>query len=122
MTITQVDSQTKTAAFVGAGIDISGITSDWTLKINVQSITVSDGSVPLLRFEFDDTVNSFTGSLAGPTCSFKGTLSSSADQVRSWKKQDFPDLRTGTASAQLRLQLSNMSANATAIYRAWLEY
>lgn len=122
MTITQVDSQTQSATFVGAGISISAITGAWTLKLQVASLTTSDGSIPVVRFEFDDTVNSFTASLAGPTASFKGSLGLSFDKVHSWKQQDFPDLRLGTASAQLRLQLSDISANTSCTWRSWLEY
>ena len=123
MTITTVDTQSaKTATYTGTGISVSGITGDWTLKLQIQSLTTSDASTPVVRMEFDDTVNAFTASIAGPTCSFKGSLSSSADQVRSWKKQDFPDLRLGVANAQLRLSLTNISANTTIAYNAWLEY
>jgi hypothetical protein len=122
MTLTQIDSQTKTAAFVGSGISISGITGAWTLKLNMQSLSSSDGSTPIVRFEFDDSVNSFTASIAGPTCSFQGANSSMSDQVKSWKQQDFPDLRFGVSDAQIRLQVSDLSPNATVVYRAWLEY
>lgn len=122
MTITQVDSQTKTASFTGTGIDISGITGDWTLKINVSSMSDSGSSTPQVRFAFEDTVNDYTASLAGPTVSFKGALTNVADKVKSFKKQDFPDLRLGTASAQLRLKLSNIESGGSVTYRAWLEY
>jgi hypothetical protein len=121
MTLTQVDSQTKTAAFTGAGIDISGITGDWTLKINVQSLADAS-TTPVVRLSFEDTVNDYTASLAGPTVSFKGALSNNADKVKSFKKQDFPDLRLGTSSAQLRLKLSNIESGGSCNYRAWLEY
>lgn len=122
MTLTQVDSQTKTAAFTGAGIDISGITGDWTLKINVQSMTDSGASTPQVRFAFEDTVTDYTASLAGPTVSFKGSLSNNADKVKSFKKQDFPDLRLGTSAAQLRLKLAAIESGGSCTYRAWLEY
>ena len=122
MTMTQVDSQTQSAAFVGAGLSIATITGAWTLKLNVSNLQTSDGSVPVVRFEFDDTVTSFTASLCGPTASFKGALGPSFDKVHSWKQQDFPDLRLGVNSAQLRLQLSDISANTSVSYRSWLEY
>ena len=122
MTITLIDSQTQSATFVGTGLSVASITGAWTIKLDLQSLTASDGSTPTARFEFDDTVNSFTASVAGPTASFKGTYGVSFDRVHSWKQQDFPDLRLGTANAQLRLQLTQISANATAQYRAWLEY
>lgn len=122
MTLLQVDTQTQTAAFVGSGVSISGLTGAWTLKLNVSNLQSTDGSVPVVRFEFDDSVNSFTGSLAGPTASFKGALGPSYDKVRSWKQQDFPDLRMGVSNALLRLQLSDISANASCTWHAWVEY
>lgn len=122
MTFTQVQAQiTKTAAFVGSGVDVSGLTGDWTLKINVSAMSDSATNTPLIRLLFEDTVNSFTAALAGPVVSFKGALFPASDKVHSFKKQDFPDLRLGTASAQLRLSLSNILSTGSITYRAWIE-
>jgi hypothetical protein len=123
MTITTVQTQTtQTAAFTGPSIVVSGITSDWTLKLNVAAMSDSGSSTPLVRFSFEDTVNDFTGSLAGPAISFKGAVSSSADRVASFKKADFPDLRLGVANAELHLKLTNIESGGTVTYSAWLEY
>jgi hypothetical protein len=125
MTITTVDAQAGlTAAYTGTGISISGFTGDWTLKLQVYSYTPPTGATVAspFRFEFDDTVNSFTGYLAGPTVSFAGQFASSYDNTKAFRKQDFPDLRMGTSSAQLRLVLSNIPASNGGIsYRAWIE-
>jgi hypothetical protein len=121
MTLTQIDSQTQTAPYTGVGIDTSGITGDWTLKLNVSQLSDSGSAVPLVRFVFEDSINGFTASLSGPAVSFKGALVSSADKVKSFKKQDFPDLRLGVAGATLRLKLSNIEAGGSCTYRAWLE-
>lgn len=121
MTLTEVQSRvTKTASFTGSGLDISGISQDWTLKLQVESMAYASGT-PQCRFAFEDTVNDYTASLAGPTVSFKGALSASADKVKSFKKQDFPDLRLGTSSAQLRLKLASFTGD-NITYRAWVEY
>ena len=122
MTFLEIQSQiTKTAAFTGSGVDISGITGDWTLKLNMSNLADSS-TTPIVRFAFEDTVNDYTASLAGPTVSFKGAIAKSYDKVKSFKKQDFPDLRLGTGSAQLRLKLSNIESGGSCTYRAWLEY
>ena len=136
MTLTQVQAQvTKTAAFIGSGIDVSGMTGDWTLKINVSALSDSTTTnVPVVRFGFEDSVlTDFTGALMGPTIDFKGTLVASADKVKSFKKQDFPGLRIGVASGTLRLRLLELSAYAgsavvptttstgSCTYRAWVE-
>ena len=119
MTLTEIQARvSKTAAFTGTGIDVSGITGDWTVKLQIESLTAAKQA----RFAFEDTVNDYTASLAGPTFSFKGSLTSSADKVKSFKKADFPSLRLGTASAQLRLKCSEMDSACTGVWRAWLEY
>lgn len=119
MTLTEVQARvSKTAAFTGSGIDISGITGDWTIKLQVESLTSAKNA----RFSFEDTVNDYTASLTGPTVSFKGALAVSYDKVKSFKKQDFPSLRLGTGSAQLRLKLAELDGSATCVFRAWLEY
>lgn len=124
MTLLQLVSRTtQTTSAVSSGVDISGITGDWTIKLQVESLVDSvAATTPQVRFAFEDTVTDYTASLAGPTMSFKGSLSNNADKVKSWKKQDFPDLRAGVALAQLRLRLSNIETGGTVIYHAWMEY
>jgi hypothetical protein len=130
MTLTEVQARvTKTASFTGSGIDVSGIVDgsgavkDWTLKVQVEALSDAvAATTPVVRFAFEDTVNDYTASMAGPTISFKGTLAKSYDKVKTFKRQDFPDLRIGIASAQLRLKLSNLESGGSCTYRAWLEY
>jgi hypothetical protein len=123
MTLTTIDSQTKTAAFVGSSVSIATITGAWTIKLNISNLQTSDGSVPNARFEFDDNVGGLgTASLAGPTYSILGALGPSFDKVKSWKQQDFPSMRFGVSTAGISLQLSQISANTTCTYHAWLEY
>ena len=123
MTILKVQSSvTKTAAFDGLPVAVATITGDWTLKLHAQSLSDSSTTTPLARFSFEDSVNDFTASLAGPTVSFQGTLGTSYDKVKSFKKQDFPDLRLGVGSAELRLRLLDLETAGTVTYDAWLEY
>lgn len=118
MTLTDVQATTtKTAAFTGTGIDVSTFTGDWTLKIQVQSLSDSKK----VRFVFEDTVNDFTASVAGPTFSFMGKVEASYDRVKSFKKQDFPDLRLGATSAKLRLNVARIDSSASVSYKAWIE-
>ena len=129
MTLTEIQAKvTKTAAFAGAGIDISGVkdgsvVKDWTLKLQVEALSDAvAATIPSVRLGFVDTVNDFTDSIAGPTISFSGTLTKSADKVKSFKKADFPDLRMGVSSAQLKLKLLNIESGGSCTYRAWMEY
>ncbi len=124
MTLKEVQARvTKTAAFAGSGLDVSGITGDWTLKLQVEALSDAvAATTPAVRFDFEDTVNDFTASLIGPAISFKGTLANSFDKVKSFKKQDFPSLRLGVGSAQLLLRLGEIESGGSVTYRAWLEY
>lgn len=123
MTLTAVQAiTTQTGAFAGTPIDISGITGNWTLKLQVAALSDSGSATPVCRFAFEDSVNSFTASLAGPTVSFQGALTNVADRVTSFKQQDFPDLRTGVSGALLRLHLTNLENTGSVTYHAWLEY
>ena len=122
MTLTEVQSQvTRTSIATGAAIDTSGITGDWTLKINVQQLSNSGSATPQIRLGFQDTFNSWTASLAGPTVSFKGALSYPSDKVKSFKRADFPDLAMGAAGCQLRLSLLNMVGGDSVTYQSWIE-
>lgn len=122
MTITTIQAlTTQTATFTGAGVSIATITGDWTLKLQIASLT-DTATTPSVRFQFTDTVNSFTASLAGPTFAVQGALANSADVTYSWKKKDFPDLRFGVSGAQVRLDLTNIDSTATVTYHGWMEY
>ncbi len=117
MTHTEIQAYvTKTAAFVGSTVDISGITGDWTLKLQVGALSAGIDA----RFVFEDSVNDFTASLAGPAFNFLGELDLAQDRVKSIKKQDFHGLRLGTVSAVLHLNLSKMGVGSVS-YHAWIE-
>ena len=122
--MTNLDIQaktTKTATFDGTGVDVSGITGDWTL--NLEILAMNDGDT--VRFQFTDSVDNFSSDvLAGPTTAFTGKIVNySAPFKRSWKKADFPDLRMGTASAKLRLSITAFSGSSKSItYQAYVQY
>ncbi len=118
MTFTDIQANvTKTAAFTGTGVDVSALALDWTLKIQVSALTAGVTA----RFEFDDTVNSFTTTTAGPVTEILGGVAASYDHVRSFKRNQFPGLAVGISGATLRLKLSQMSAAGSVTYHAWIE-
>ncbi len=118
MTFTDIQaSTTKTATFNGASIDVSGFTGDWTIKLQVSALTDAKQA----RFVFQDSVNDFTASISGPCFNMKGYMTAVNDKVKSFKKQDFPGLRLGTASARLRLALVDLDGSASVTYRSWIE-
>jgi hypothetical protein len=119
MTITSVqDSVVKTAAFDGTGVDISGISGDWTLVLLIRNLKAACNA----RFVFSDSVDAFSASLAGPSVSVSGAVSSSADRRYTFTKKDFPNLRFGTTSAVLRLSLAELTGTSpTVTYQGWIE-
>jgi len=123
MTILPVQAKvTKTAIFTpanSANIDISGITSDWTLCIQVAALSPAGAQA---TFQFQDSVNDFTASITGPSESVLGVLTSSNDVVLKVKKYMFPRMRFGVTSAVLRLALVDITGSASVTYSAWIEY
>lgn len=131
MTRTSVkDKITVTAIGVGSGVtsvDISAITGDWTLVLEVFGLDDGDGA----SFAFEDSVDAFTTPIAGPTASVSGKIGSGGASTDtypntkrfSWKKADYPGLRFGTASAVLRINVTRLTGSGTkhCTYQAYLE-
>jgi hypothetical protein len=107
----------KTAVFTGSGVDISGITADWTIKLQVSQLTA--GSIA--RFVFEESVDGFTTTFGGPTWEFKGDIESTFDKVKSIKKQDFPGLVFGTSGGKIRLHLTELTASSSVTFHGWSE-
>ena len=120
MTITAVQAKvTKTAAFNGTTeVDVSGIDGDWTLVLNIQAAA----ALTFARFAFEDSVDAFSASLSGPAFSIAGLTTAQGSRRFAVKKADFPSLRLGTASAVLRVSLTQITGtDASVTYDAWIE-
>jgi hypothetical protein len=115
-----VTTQTSTSPFTSAGIDVSMITGPWTLVLEVQSSAALDG---VARFTFQDSVDAFTTVVAGPSVTVEGASRSANERRWTWTQKDFPDMRFGWGSAQLRLALTRISGTNPSIqYSAWVEF
>lgn len=115
---------TKTGTFTGASVAVDNTVvpagTNWTLCLEVQASGSSDATY---RFEFDDSVNAFVASIPGPTFSSPGGIVNKNSKKWSIRKEDFPDLRIGSANAVLRLALTNLQGTTQSVtYQAWLEY
>ena len=111
---------TKTATFNGAGLDISAISDAW-IKIRVNTLSNSVAGVNgLVKLEIQDTVDGFTNSKVIHVEHFKGPIPPDG-VVRSINFRNLHLLRRGVASAQIRLAITDISANTTINYQAWLE-
>ena len=119
MTITEVwDGAITTAGAQATEVDISGITGDWTLKLQIESLTAAKKIV----LAFEDTVDSFSAALAGPSYNTVGAVTLTADKVVSWTYRNWPSMRFGTGSAEIRLNCISIDGSATCVCRAWIEY
>ena len=119
MTMTDVQPYvSQSAAFTGASVSVAAIAGDWTIKIQVGSLTQGKKA----RIVVEDSVDAFGTSLSGPAFSFLGGFGVENDHVRSIKKADFPSLRLGTASAVLRAKLAELDPAASITYKVWIEF
>jgi len=84
-----------------AGLDISGMSGDYMLQIDVISLSAAAGT-PKARVIIEDTVNAFTASI--PVCELNliGPIVPSAPITQTWRSDRAPSLRLGTANAKLR--------------------
>lgn len=120
MTHTDIQAKvTKTATFDGTGIDVSGLTGDWTLVLEVLAQNDGDNT----RFQFTDTVDNFSSDIvAGPVVSILGKVDKSDQKRYTFFKRDFPDFRIGTASGKVRLSITSFTGSSKSVtYQAWVE-
>lgn len=122
MTITDITTAEQTITTTGAvtptaGLDISGISGDFTIKIAMRSLTAAK----TCRIQLEDSVNAFTAVVAVWSTNFIGSLTSATDEVLSIRKYQLPNNRFGTSSAVLRVNVTAIDATTTAILHAWLE-
>lgn len=112
-TVTATGAVTPTA-----GLDISGITQDFTLWIQVQSLTAGKKATITL----EDSVNGFTASVPVWSETFTGAVASANDVKVSKRKYEKPALRAGTGSAVARLNITQIDSATTLIVQSWIEY
>jgi hypothetical protein len=107
---------TKTAAFDGAGVDISGLSADSTIKVRVSALTAGRRA----RFVLYDSVDAFSAKIPVAAFAVVGEISGEA-VIRSFNKRSGAYARFSTGSAELRLSLDAIDANASIDYEAWIE-
>jgi hypothetical protein len=122
MTRTDLASTTRTSAAADTGVDISGITGDWTIVIEILDLHSASGT-PSVRIAIQDSVDTFSNNLPGPAVCVSGTVTTGATKRYSFKKADFPNLRFGTGSATLRTNVAQLLGTSPSItYHAYFEY
>lgn len=115
-----------TAAAADTSVSVASVTptNNWTLYLRVLSFTAGTNGVNRARLAFEDSVNAFTASLAGPVRCIVPVNNVPEGRMYSTRWRDFDDLRIGTSSAVLRTNLYSISGGgaATIVYQAWLTY
>jgi len=109
------DPQTLTAAGPAApttGLDISGLSGDYTLEITVQALTAASGT-PKARVVLEDTVNAFTNSVAVVEMNIQGPINTPVTHL--FRSDEAPSLRLGTTSAKLRLNVYELDGTTPSI-------
>lgn len=118
MPITALQAKvTKTAAFDGAGVDISGITGDATLVVRVHSMTAAKRAL----IEVQDSVDAFTAKRTVAAFHIPGGVSSNAPIRFSKRKYEIAAARLGTGSATMRVSVTGIDSGGSLEYEAWLE-
>jgi hypothetical protein len=119
---------TKTAAYTPAGSAGTAIASssliDARIHIEVTDLSAASGT-PSANIVFQDTVDDFTAVQTGPSLHLKGTIGGDAETWfrKSWPVRDFPNLRFGVTSAELRCKIEALGGTTPSItYRTWIEY
>lgn len=119
MTLKNIQAQTtQTGAFTGSNVDTSGISGDWTLKIDVNGLTAGASA----RFVIADNPGGGTAFVAGPSFHFFGQLSPNIDNQKSVKKAQWPSFVMGGAGNLLQVQLVYLTPGASVSYRVSAEY
>ena len=116
---------TRTAAFTGAGVDISAITADFTLVLEIKKVTANAGVTPKFALSIQDSVNAFTAMIPRATYNHQGAVNQDSKQhglKMTWRKRDLVGLRAGTGSAVLRAVLDEVSGAGFSIeYEVYLQ-
>ena len=124
MTIGAVTTGVQTVTATGAvtptaGLDVSGVTKDFTLFLEVQSDTAAKN----FQIQLEESTNAFTGTpVADLVVGGEGAITSAADKTWSLRKYQIPGTAIGTTGAVLRANVTEIDANSSLKLRAWIQY
>lgn len=131
MTIGNITTGQQTVTATGAvantaGLDISGITGDFTVHLRVQGLTAASGT-PTATMQLEDSVNAFVASISHAVKEVKGPINppgvNPVEVHFSWRKYELPNLRAGTGSAVLRANVTSLGGTSPSlVLDSWIEY
>ncbi len=107
----------KTAAFAGAGVDVSALGTNATLCIHVESFDAAQTAIITVT----DTADNFSSDIVVIVSQhIQGGLSATSDQVVRIPWYDIPAARFGVTSAKMKVSVASISGG-TLKYEAWIE-
>lgn len=122
MTIGAITTGVQTVTATGAvtptaGLDISGITGDWTVFVEFQSNTAAKKAKVQIETSTDST--NWT---ALQVFDISGAVSSAADKIYSIRKYQAPSAPFGTSAGVCRANVTAIDSSDSLGIRAWVEY
>lgn len=113
-TVTATGAVTPTA-----GLDVSGITGDWTIFVQVPANTTAKNA----KIVIESSVNAFTAASPELIVDLSGKYVSASDVVAiPMRKYQRPSSVIGTASAVLRARVDTISSSDSLSLQAWIAY
>ena len=126
MTISAITTGAQTVTTTGAvtpttGLDISGISGEYTVHVRVQSLSAVSGTAKC-AISLEDSVNGFTASVPVAEKQIQGPVDSKSEIHWVWKKYELPNARFGTTNAVLRANVVALGGTTPSLtLDAWVE-
>lgn len=123
-TLTDITTGAQTVTATGAvtataGLDVSGITGDFTIVVDVQSLTTGKTA----RIQIEDSANAWTASAALAVVDITGKVDSTnaASMRYSWRKYQLPNNQFGQTGGVVRVNVTALDGSSSLKLHAWVE-
>lgn len=108
---------TKTAAFDGTGVDISGLSAKCGVHIKIDKLTAAKGAVLYIQ----DSADNFSSDIRTiATWDVMGEVKDIAPREKDFHTWDVPNVRFGVSSAKMRVGVLSIDGSASMDYEAWI--
>lgn len=121
-TLTDITTGAQTVTATGAvtataGLDVSAITGDFTIVVDVQSLTAGKTA----RIQIEDTVNTFTAAGALAVFDVQGKIDVAAPVRFSKRKYELPINHFGEVAGKVHVNVTALDSGASLTLRSYLE-
>ena len=115
---TSVQTVTSSGAVAAtAGVDVSAVTGDYSVVVEVVSLTASKTA----RIQLEDTTNGWTTATALDVINVTGTIDSRCDERFTKRKYQLPNSQAGVTNGKFRVNVTAIDSAASLQLHAWLE-